>query len=102
MLEWVDTVSKWDFNRIVPAHFDNDVRANNGDFRRAFNFLRAEKPFVDKVYEYFGRGQAYMRSGDLKLLEETSDLLTSLKILYPKKDLIGASKDTPKASAAVK
>jgi len=37
---WVDRVSgRWDFQKIVPAHFEAPIVANSADFRRAFEFL---------------------------------------------------------------
>jgi len=38
--EWVEKVSKrWEFEQIIPAHFDAPIKATPGDFKRAFAFL---------------------------------------------------------------
>jgi hypothetical protein len=42
VLEFADTISKWDIKRIIPAHFKNDLKYNGDDFRKAFTFLEAK------------------------------------------------------------
>ena len=32
-------VERWEFEQIVPAHFEAPARATRGDFQRAFRFL---------------------------------------------------------------
>lgn len=39
VLDFADTVSKWDFERIIPAHFKNDLKYRGKDYRKAFSFL---------------------------------------------------------------
>ena len=42
-LEWVDRIShRWQFNRIIPCHLANDIRAGPREFSAAFDFLRAD------------------------------------------------------------
>ncbi len=38
-IEWVDRITEWDFQRIVPCHFDAPITATGQDFRQAFAFL---------------------------------------------------------------
>ena len=38
-LTWADKVASWNFNRIIPCHFDAPVTTNPQEFRRAFAFL---------------------------------------------------------------
>jgi len=38
---WVDKVLSWDFERLIPAHFDAPVAATPATLRPAFGFLRA-------------------------------------------------------------
>ena len=46
MREWVDRVAgRWDFERIVPAHWEAPVSAGPAEFRAAFRFL--EDPTLD-------------------------------------------------------
>lgn len=41
VLDFADAVSKWDIERIIPAHFKNDLKYNGKDYRQAFSFLEA-------------------------------------------------------------
>eukprot|EP01038_Epipyxis_sp_PR26KG_P005653 gene5653-7807_t len=41
--EWVNNVSKWPFERIIPCHFANDVRTTPREFKQAFDFLYEKK-----------------------------------------------------------
>ena len=41
VLDFADEVSKWDIERIIPAHFKNDLKYNGKDYRKAFSFLEA-------------------------------------------------------------
>jgi Domain of unknown function (DUF4336) len=38
-LAWVDIVASWDFERIIPCHFDAPIAAHPQQFRQAFAFL---------------------------------------------------------------
>lgn len=38
-LAWADRVARWNFNRIIPCHFDAPVNTNPQEFRQAFSFL---------------------------------------------------------------
>ncbi|MGK7883884.1 MAG: DUF4336 domain-containing protein [Crocosphaera sp.] len=40
VLIWVDKVTKWGFNRIIPAHFSAPIISNPSQFREAFDCLR--------------------------------------------------------------
>jgi len=37
---WVDTVAQWDFEQIIPAHFEAPIQATPKDFVAAFRFLQ--------------------------------------------------------------
>ena len=39
--DWVNTVSRWPFKRIIPCHFANDIKGSPADFQSAFSFLYA-------------------------------------------------------------
>jgi len=43
---WVDRISNWDFQQIIPCHFDGPITANSQQFRQAFAGLTpgAEEP----------------------------------------------------------
>jgi Domain of unknown function (DUF4336) len=71
-IEWIDRVCEWDFERIIPCHFDAPIAATPIDFRTAFDFL--EDP-------------AKLRSGlpatDFQLIEQIEGTLTWWRIIYP-------------------
>ena len=41
-IDWANTVAAWDFERIIPCHFSAPVATTPAEFRRAFNFLKAD------------------------------------------------------------
>ena len=45
-LEWVESICKWNFKQIIPAHLDAPIRAGPKQFKEAFKFLSdpAENP----------------------------------------------------------
>jgi hypothetical protein len=38
-LAWVDQIAQWDFQQIIPCHFDAPIAATPQEFRQAFAFL---------------------------------------------------------------
>merc|ERR1712207_70225 len=68
--EWVTRVTtRWDFDRVVPAHWDAPIRLTPTEFASAFQFLenpladplprkdlRALQPIADFVRRQSGRG----------------------------------------------
>ena len=52
---WVDKVLSWDFERVIPAHFDAPVKATPTTLRPAFGFLQAgvnEVRFCDEDVQF--------------------------------------------------
>lgn len=41
-LKWADRVAKWQFQRIIPCHFDAPIAADPRQFRQAFTFLEQD------------------------------------------------------------
>jgi len=41
VLDFADAVSKWEIERIIPAHFKNDLKYSGKDYRLAFKFLES-------------------------------------------------------------
>ena len=56
VLQWADMVSQWPIKRIIPAHFENDVRADGRSFRNAFNFLETGFAAFDVATNSRGNG----------------------------------------------
>ena len=81
-LEWAERVaSRFDFERIIPGHLNNDVKATPNDFRQAFEVL-ANNP--DSGGTGTIKGQRPL-SEDLALLQKASDILTTLNVVAPSK-----------------
>ena len=41
-IEWASLVATWDFERIIPCHFNAPIKTNPSQFRQAFAFLESE------------------------------------------------------------
>lgn len=75
-LEWADRVAtRFDFERIIPSHLNNDVKATPDDFRAAFEVL-ANNPKIGGGL----KGQRPLAE-DLALLQQASDLLTNFGVV---------------------
>jgi hypothetical protein len=74
VLDFADAVSKWDIERIIPAHFKNDLKYTGADFRRAYTFLEASgEP----------KGQPKPLEADLKLLRDSEVSLLASGAIAP-------------------
>ena len=58
---WLSKVSKWDFERIVPAHFDAPIKAGPKELAAAFDFLKT------------GRNEVRFCDEDVAFLREALD-----------------------------
>ena len=41
-IDWAGRVASWDFQRVIPCHFDSPIEAGPDQFRQAFAFLEKE------------------------------------------------------------
>jgi Domain of unknown function (DUF4336) len=73
-LDWAYQVAAWDFQRIIPCHFD-PVEANSQQFLRAFDFLQKENAIP----------QESETSSDYQLLRTLEQRLQQWGILLPVK-----------------
>ncbi len=80
-LDWVDTVAQWNFQRIVPCHFDAPIAATSTQFQQAFTFLRKHDP----VHGHPGDA---LPQEDFELLQELDLLFSKTKIVPPAKDKV--------------
>lgn len=76
-LEWADKVASWDFQRIIPCHFDSPIAALPRQFRETFAFLETQ-PSV-------GEHQS-LSEEDFRLLREIEKKLTKSGIIPSSKN----------------
>ena len=77
---WVDRVAQWDFEQIIPCHFDAPIRATPAEFRSAFDFLvRGASPLENR--------DSTLDAGSLDtdggLLREIERQLVRWRIIFP-------------------
>jgi len=88
--DWAKRVSKWNFNRIVPCHFDAPIKAGPKEFREAFGFLPSSRPSNSSKTSYFN-------DEDMILLRGVADFLKNTGVIFsdesrPKKIKVLSSK----------
>ncbi|MEA5580791.1 DUF4336 domain-containing protein [Nodularia harveyana UHCC-0300] len=72
-IDWVEKVASWDFQRIIPCHFDSPIPAEPAQFRAAFSFL--EKHSASQSYP--------LPEEDFKLLRDIDQGLQKTGIVPP-------------------
>ncbi len=72
-IHWADKIASWNFQQIVPCHFDCPIVASPRQFREAFGFL-------EKGYFAFEE--------DFELLREIDENLNRLRIVPPPKEKV--------------
>ena len=74
-LTWVDTICRrFPFERVIPSHLNNNVKAGPKEFRGAFDVLRGQQGNI--------KSQRTLPE-DLALLQKASDSLTKLGVVGP-------------------
>lgn len=81
-LLWANQVAGWNFQRIIPCHFDAPIAVDARQFRQAFNFL--EKLSAQELAA--GRANPPLPEADFALLRELDANLTKLAIVPPAKE----------------
>ncbi|KJH73134.1 DUF4336 domain-containing protein [Aliterella atlantica] len=79
-LAWADIVASWDFQRIVPCHFDAPIAAQPQQFRQAFSFLERSGVVTDLSSSYL------LPEEDFKLLRQLDVGLQKTGIVPPAAD----------------
>lgn len=74
VIDWVNTVVKWDIKQIIPSHMENNVKSSSLEFSNAFDFLDTE------INDLKGPKPNY---DDFYLLIFISNLFTKLGIVAP-------------------
>jgi hypothetical protein len=73
-IDWVDRVAQWDFDRIIPCHFDAPITATPQQFRAAFNFLQTSST-----------DNSISPPKDANLLQQIEQRLVRWRIIVPAK-----------------
>lgn len=74
-LEWVDRVTKrFDFQRVIPCHLNNNIKAGPKEFYDAFDPLRSD-PKTGNIKQQRALAE------DLALLQKASDILTDFGVV---------------------
>lgn len=85
VLNWADTVATWDFQQIIPCHFDSLIKANPRQFRQAFAFLE-KNPSVSK--DFSSSESQPLLEEDLKFIKELEASLVKRGIATPPKEKV--------------
>ena len=86
VLTWVNKVAKWPFQRIIPCHLENNIKAGPNEFKRAFDFLYEDEKQLSFPFNLFSSKKnscAKALETDGKFLSEISNTLTKQGTLYP-------------------
>jgi len=73
---WAKKIARWDFNRIVPCHFDAPIRAGPREFLSAFSFLPSSRPDDNP------KGGEYYPNEDMILLRGVADFLLNTGVIF--------------------
>ncbi|MGI8502587.1 MAG: DUF4336 domain-containing protein, partial [Hassallia sp.] len=49
-IDWADKIASWDFQQIIPCHFDAPIKAQPYQFRQAFSFLEKQYSDISSCY----------------------------------------------------
>ncbi len=79
-LDWVDQVASWNFQRIIPCHFDAPIAAEPQQFMNAFTFLKQQPSGKDSA-----SSSGTLPEADFELLRELEQGLVKLGITPPPK-----------------
>ncbi|MFN7515828.1 MAG: DUF4336 domain-containing protein [Dolichospermum sp.] len=82
-INWADHVAKWDFQWLIPCHFDAPIKAEPQQFRQAFGFLETQ-PLGGVV----SSNSYLLPEDDFKLLRDIDAGLNKLGILPPAREKI--------------
>jgi hypothetical protein len=83
-LHWADRVARWEFQRIIPCHFDAPIEAGPRQFRNAFAFLEQKS---DERSPSSEQVSYLLPSEDFQLLRDIDAGLCKRGITPPPKEL---------------
>lgn len=82
-INWADHVAKWDFQWLIPCHFDAPIKAEPQQFRQAFGFLETQ-PLGGVV----SSNSYLLPEDDFKLLRNIDAGLNKFGIVPPAKERV--------------
>lgn len=82
-INWADKVASWDFQWLIPCHFDAPIKAEPQQFRQAFGFLETQ-PLGGVV----SSNSYLLPEDDFKLLRDIDAGLNKLGIVPPAREKI--------------
>lgn len=82
-INWADKVAKWDFQWIIPCHFDAPIKAEPQQFRQAFGFLERQP-----VGGFISSNNYLLPEDDFKLLRNIDAGLNKFGIVPPARDKV--------------
>ncbi|MBD2392394.1 DUF4336 domain-containing protein [Aphanizomenon flos-aquae NRERC-008] len=82
-INWADKVAKWDFQWIIPCHFDAPIKAEPQQFRQAFAFLEKQP-----VGGFVSSNSYLLPEGDFKLLRNIDAGLNKFGIVPPARERV--------------
>lgn len=85
VLDWADKVANWDFQRIIPCHFDSPIEAGSYQFRQAFSFLE-KKPSINEYL--FGTKNQPLPKEDFEFIRQLEGDLLSRGIATPPREKV--------------
>ncbi len=77
-IDWAEKVANWNFQRIIPCHFDSPIPSKPTEFRQAFSFL--EKHPTSERY--------LLPEEDLQLLRDIDQGLKKTRIVPPPQEKV--------------
>lgn len=83
VLNWADKVARWDFQRIVPCHFDSPIQVGPRQFRQAFAFLE-KQPLIG--LSSLERENQHLPQEDFEFIREIEESLTKMGIAKPPRE----------------
>ena len=82
-INWANKVANWDFQWIIPCHFDAPIKAEPQEFRAAFSFLEKQP-----VEGFISSNSYLLPEDDFKLLRDIDAGLNKFGIVPPARDKI--------------
>jgi hypothetical protein len=83
-LNWADKVASWNFQRMIPCHFDSPIETQPDEFRQAFSFLEKNPSLNPRLL----KGGYPLPTQDFKILKGIDNLLNKFNIVPPPKEKI--------------